>query len=126
MHEVWQTREVLDLIEWMRAYNSKPGRKQLLSFTGFDMQSSGTAADCVVDAFSKLEASDAKTIEAYYTVRAGEDLAKVKARFADARKLVEARREAMLRYMTAAGYERSASARWSSSSSWRPRRRTPV
>jgi erythromycin esterase len=106
MHEVWQTREVLNLIEWMRAYNSKPGRKRLLSFTGFDMQSSGTAADCVLDAFSKFEASDAKTIEAYYTVRAGEDLAKVKARFADARKLVEARREAMLRYMTAAGYER--------------------
>jgi erythromycin esterase-like protein len=38
----WNTREVLDLVEWMRAYNvSGRGRMQ---FTGFDMQTPDTAA----------------------------------------------------------------------------------
>lgn len=48
----WNTQEVLDLAEWMRAYNreqesrSRPGRVQ---FLGFDMQFAHVAADIVRD-----------------------------------------------------------------------------
>jgi erythromycin esterase len=34
---VWQTQEVLDLIEWMREYNARPG-VAMVSFQAFDMQ----------------------------------------------------------------------------------------
>ena len=39
----WNTQEVLDLIEWMRAYNAAPGVHPTLSFTGFDMQTPDVA-----------------------------------------------------------------------------------
>jgi erythromycin esterase len=106
MHAVWQTEEVRDLIEWMRTYNSVPGRKQLLSFTGFDMQDSPTAAHCVIDAFKKLSASDAKIMLDHYTVRPDDDPAKLTANSLEAQKLIEARREALLQHMQAADYER--------------------
>ena len=35
---VWDTREVLDLIEWMRAYNLTRGARPMLRFVGIDMQ----------------------------------------------------------------------------------------
>jgi len=40
----WSTQEMLDLIEWMRAYNLDPKHKKKLRVIGFDMQSqvSGT------------------------------------------------------------------------------------
>ena len=63
---VWATEEVRDLIDWMRAYNSVPGRTKLLSFTGFDMQNPGAAAKCVIDAFDRLGASEAETIRRLY------------------------------------------------------------
>jgi erythromycin esterase-like protein len=34
----WGTQEVLDLIEWMRAFNKAPGDHPILTFTSFDMQ----------------------------------------------------------------------------------------
>jgi erythromycin esterase len=40
----WQTQEVLDLIEWMRAYNQTPGHTPV-SFYGFDMQNAKGAID---------------------------------------------------------------------------------
>jgi erythromycin esterase len=101
LHEVWRTQEVRDLIEWMRAYNSAPGRTKLLSFTGFDMQDPVTAIDCVIGAFDKLGGSDAKTMRDLYTgagaegSSVGDTVEKAKARFVDAAKLVEARREAL-------------------------------
>ena len=35
---IWDTREVLDLIEWMRAYNLTRGARPMLRFVGIDMQ----------------------------------------------------------------------------------------
>lgn len=35
---IWKTQEVLDLIEWMRAYNANPAHTQKLHFAGFDCQ----------------------------------------------------------------------------------------
>jgi erythromycin esterase len=43
----WQTREVLDLIEWMRVYNQTPGHTPL-GFYGFDMQNAGGAIDRLI------------------------------------------------------------------------------
>ena len=44
----WNTSEVADLIQWMRAYNrDKPADKQV-GFYGFDMQYPGVAIDSVV------------------------------------------------------------------------------
>lgn len=36
---VWETEEILELIEWMRAWNADPARTPRLQFVGFDMQS---------------------------------------------------------------------------------------
>lgn len=35
---IYNTEEVLELIEWMRAYNAEPGRTTKVQFLGFDMQ----------------------------------------------------------------------------------------
>ncbi|HTX36627.1 MAG TPA: erythromycin esterase family protein [Bryobacteraceae bacterium] len=45
----WYTEEMLDLIEWMRAYNQSPGKHATLTFTSFDMQFGHEAADKAVD-----------------------------------------------------------------------------
>jgi len=34
----WDTPEVVDLVQWMRAYNAAPGKHPILSFVGIDMQ----------------------------------------------------------------------------------------
>jgi erythromycin esterase len=43
----WNTEEVLDLIEWMRAYNADPNHEKKLRFYGFDMQFSRPTAEIV-------------------------------------------------------------------------------
>ena len=121
---VWATEEVRDLIEWMRAYNAVPGRRKLLSFTGFDMQAPGPAAKCVIDAFNRLGAPDAETVKRLYDgtgdmylrmdpllldpskALPDAEKARLRANVAEALKLVEQNREALLRTMTAAEYAR--------------------
>ena len=44
----WYTQEMLDLVEWMRAYNQAAGSHATLSFTSFDMQFGHGAADRAV------------------------------------------------------------------------------
>lgn len=56
----WNTREVLDMIEWMREYNETA--EVPVQFTGFDMQFPDVAAQNVV-AF--LEERDSELLEAY-------------------------------------------------------------
>ncbi len=41
----WNTREVLDMIPWMRSYNETVAPEAQLRFTGFDMQHSARAMD---------------------------------------------------------------------------------
>ena len=121
---VWATEEVRDLIEWMRAYNAVPGRGKLLSFTGFDMQAPGPAAKCVVDAFNRLGAPEAENIKRLYDgtddmylrmdplsldpskALPDAEKARLRANVAEALKLVEQNREALLRTMTPAEYTR--------------------
>ncbi len=45
----WYTEEMLDLVEWMRAYNRSPGQHPILTFTSFDMQFGHAAADKAVE-----------------------------------------------------------------------------
>jgi erythromycin esterase len=40
---IWNTEEVLDMIEWMRRHNNNPGDDPTVSFFGFDMQHPGMA-----------------------------------------------------------------------------------
>ena len=111
------TEEMRDLVEWMRAYNGVPGRVKLLSFTGFDIQRPDSAAKCVTDAFGRLGASQAETIKRYYDGveymyrRMGPDglmadAGKLRGNAAEALKLVEAHRDALLRILTPAEYAR--------------------
>ncbi len=52
----WDTEEVLDLIEWMRAYNADPERDRTLRFYGFDMQNGASAATAALDWLGRVDA----------------------------------------------------------------------
>lgn len=56
----WNTHEVLDMIEWMRAFNAS-GRGRI-QFTGFDMQTPDTAAAIAARSFRKVDAPLADSI----------------------------------------------------------------
>jgi erythromycin esterase len=119
---VWETQEVLDLVEWIRAYNSKPGRTKRLSFEGFDVQGPGAAIKCVTESVSRLGKADAASILRHYEGVEGkywrlasfagsaplsnDERAQYQANVTDALKLVEDRKEALLRILTAAEFRR--------------------
>jgi erythromycin esterase len=50
----WQTREVLELANWMRSYNEAPGAHPILHFAGFDMQVADVAVASVT-AYARLQ-----------------------------------------------------------------------
>ena len=50
---VWDNQEVLDLIEWMRAYNLTRGNRPPLRFVGIDMQDDPAALSAVILNFVK-------------------------------------------------------------------------
>ena len=50
----WNTQEVLDLILWIRAYNTRPGVAKL-RFIGFDMQSPELSIDSVRSQLARLD-----------------------------------------------------------------------
>jgi len=51
----WNTQEVLDLIQWMRAHNQNPGGVPTLSFLGFDMQFPGMAIHNVIEFLESVD-----------------------------------------------------------------------
>jgi erythromycin esterase len=61
----WNTQEVLDMIEWMRAYNKAAG-KPLLTFTSFDMQQHSVAAERVSEYLRKTLPAEGPALEAAY------------------------------------------------------------
>jgi erythromycin esterase len=63
----WYTEEVRDMIEWMRAYNQKPGDHPTLSFSAFDMQTGQVAAQQALDYLKQYSAEEAPAAEAAYT-----------------------------------------------------------
>ena len=50
---VWDNQEVLDMLEWMRAYNAAPGKHATLHFVGIDMQSPMDATDIVSNFYAR-------------------------------------------------------------------------
>ncbi|MDR3682206.1 MAG: erythromycin esterase family protein [Geothrix sp.] len=63
---VWSTQEMLDLVNWMRAYNSDPSHTQKLHFFGFDMQDGGTEMDQVISYLQPIDAQAATNLTALY------------------------------------------------------------
>ncbi len=58
---VWNTKEILALIEWMRSYNLDPAHNEKLQFLGFDMQFSHVALQQI---FEYLQAVDPEYADA--------------------------------------------------------------
>ncbi|MBN2305532.1 MAG: erythromycin esterase family protein, partial [Anaerolineae bacterium] len=56
---VWNTQEVLDLIEWLRDYNVQRGDRPAVHFTGFDAQYPDVAAENVLAYLDGIDASAA-------------------------------------------------------------------
>lgn len=50
---VWKTQEVLDLIEWMRLYNSSLPDERKVQFYGYDMQSASASVEWLEDYLTK-------------------------------------------------------------------------
>jgi erythromycin esterase len=63
----WNTREVLDMIQWMRAYNQSVPAADRVSFYGFDVQFSRVAMDEVVGYLRSVNAAAAAdSVTAFY------------------------------------------------------------
>ena len=59
----WNTQEVLDMIQWMRAHNENPGG----SFLGFDMQYPGMAIHNVIEYLSAVDPPAAAAASEQYS-----------------------------------------------------------
>jgi len=62
----WHTKEVADMIQWMRDYNQKPGDHPILTFTSFDMQTPNVAARLVQEYVAKADKASLPTVKAAY------------------------------------------------------------
>ncbi len=51
----WNTEEVMDLLEWMRAWNADPGHARKVRFYGIDMQAPVRAAKIALEALADLD-----------------------------------------------------------------------
>jgi erythromycin esterase len=54
----WQTEEVRDMLDWMRAYNKTAGSRPTLHFSSFDMQTPAIALRRVKEFVSKYDPKD--------------------------------------------------------------------
>lgn len=62
---IWNTREVLDLIEWMRQYNRSAGGRRI-RFGGFDIQYPRMAMDQVVEFAGRVDTAAAAWVVGRY------------------------------------------------------------
>lgn len=69
----WQTEEVRDMVEWMRAFNQAPGKHPTLTFTSFDMQIANVAARKALDYLKQVSPPDAAAAEAAYSAASALD-----------------------------------------------------
>lgn len=68
----WNTREVLDMIEWMREFNASG--KGHIEFYGFDMQFTEIALDNVTKFVEKADKNFLESLDGYYAdVKAGRE-----------------------------------------------------
>ena len=59
----WNTPEVVDLVQWMRDYNTRPGQHPILSFAGFDMQDPMGPAGYVIEFLRAHDAEMAQSAQ---------------------------------------------------------------
>lgn len=59
----WDTKEVLDLIRWMRAWNADPAHQRKVKFYGFDMQSAPRAVKRTVEYLHKVDPAEAARMD---------------------------------------------------------------
>lgn len=110
----WNTQEVLDMIEWMRAWNKAHPGGPTLTFTSFDMQTADVAAARVLDYLRQSAPAEVAAVEAAYREvrklkeepsRLYSDQAKNAAGAAEGvLKLLDARREAWIRASSPAAW----------------------
>jgi len=62
----WDTNEVSEMIEWMRAYNEKAPAGKKVKFLGYDLQHFGQGLDLVIAYLKKVAPEYAETAEAAY------------------------------------------------------------
>ncbi|HEY0068922.1 MAG TPA: erythromycin esterase family protein [Chloroflexia bacterium] len=62
----WRTREVIDMIEWMRAYNQGRGDAPAISFQGVDMQTPVKAMQIVLEYLQTVDPSAAERARSLY------------------------------------------------------------
>jgi erythromycin esterase len=65
---MWNTQEVLNLIQWMQRHNQSPGNTPVVSFSGFDLANAHMAIDNVVNYLQLVDASAAKWADSLYAV----------------------------------------------------------
>ena len=56
------TRELLDLVEWIRTYDASPDHASRVSFYGFDMQSDQLARDTLAAYLGNIDPSAARQV----------------------------------------------------------------
>jgi erythromycin esterase len=62
----WNTQEVLDMMLWMRQWNSTAAPSQKVQFLGFDMQSPGASMDSVQAFVSRVDSANASCVQLRY------------------------------------------------------------
>ncbi len=62
----WNTQEVLDMIQWMRAWNATAPAAQRVQFRGFDMQSPGASMDSVAAFIARVDPSQSAVVTQTY------------------------------------------------------------
>ncbi len=67
----WDTQEVLDLIEWMRAYNEHVPDNEKVSFAGFDMQFDQLARQNVMGYLRQVDPKEVDTVLSDYSYNCG-------------------------------------------------------
>jgi erythromycin esterase len=63
----WNTQEVLDMVKWIRQWNSTAPVSRRVQFLGFDMQFPGTAMDSVYAYFAMVDPSESAFVTDSYT-----------------------------------------------------------
>jgi erythromycin esterase len=63
---VWNTEEMVDLVEWMRSHNVSAPRGQQLRFWGFDMQDPQTSMEQVLTHIRQALPSEFEQLKAHY------------------------------------------------------------
>ena len=62
----WNTQEVLDMVQWMRQWNSSAPPDRQVRFLGFDIQSPGASMDSVASFIARVDPAEASFVADRY------------------------------------------------------------